>query len=205
MDELSGTKELVFDAFIELTSELGYENVNVRDIAKKIGISVASIYYHFKSKREIIEYAYDYYAERQYDNRKTLDEMKRIMETVSPHELVTTLFYTFVSDDQKKYIRMILITKIIYMRIFQDPIANKMFSESNRNNAEYVISVLKHGIDIGRVEPDFDLATFAGILIGAMENMGIKAFADVDYIVGQLEQEKHILALLARLLSTAMK
>ena len=204
MDELSGTKELVFDTFLEMTSALGYENVNVRDIAKKIGISVASIYYHFKSKREIIEYAYDYYDKRQYDNRKPLDEMKTMIETVSPRELVNTFFYTFLSEDRKKYVRMILITKIIYMRIFQDPIANKMFSENNRNNAEYVIDVLKHGIDIGRVDPDFDLPTFAGVLIGAMENMGIKAFADVEYIVGQLEQEKHILALLARLLSTAM-
>ena len=35
MSELAGTKELIFDTFVEMTSVVGYENVNVRDIAKK--------------------------------------------------------------------------------------------------------------------------------------------------------------------------
>ena len=36
MNELSGTKELIFDVFIALTSAFGYENVSMRDIAKKL-------------------------------------------------------------------------------------------------------------------------------------------------------------------------
>ena len=205
MEKLSGTKELIFDAFVEMTSSFGYENVSMRNIADKVGIKVASIYNHFESKDKILRYAYDYYFERQYDNRKPVDEMKKIIETASADELVPTFFYTFVTEDRKKYVRMILITKIIYMRLFQDPIANTMFTENNKNNAEYVTSVLQHGIDAGRLESSFDIETFADVLIGAMEVMGINAFAGANYKVGQLDQEKRILALLARLLGTALK
>ena len=205
MEELSGTKELIFDAFVEMISSLGYENVSMRDIAKKVGIRVASIYNHFETKAQILQCAYDYYSVRQFDNRKPIDEMKKLIETADTKEIVNTLFYTFITEDRKRYVRMILITKIIYMRLFQDPAANAMFSEANRNNAEYVINTLKHGIDIGRIESGFDIETFADVLIGAMTIMGIKAFAGADYKVSQLDQENRILELLARLLSSALK
>jgi len=205
MGKSSTTKEQIFDVFIEMASTFGYENVTTRDIAKKIGINAASIYYHFKSKEMILAYAYDYYLMYQYDNRKPVDVMKKLIETASAEEIVSTFFYTFVTEDQKKYVRMILITKIIYMRLFQDSTANTIFADNNINNAEYVIDILKHGIDIGRIAPDFDVETFADVLIGSMTIMGIKAFSGRDYVVGQLEQEKRILALLARLLSSALK
>lgn len=90
------------------------------------------------------------------------------------------------------------------MRLFQDPLANAIFTLNNVNNAERVIDILKHGIEIGRIDPGFDIETFADLLIGAIAIMGIKAFASADYQVSQLEQEKRILELLTRLLSTAL-
>ena len=205
MNELSETKEQIFDVFVEMASTLGYENVTTRDIAKKIGINAASIYYHFESKDKILEYAYDYYSKYEYDNRISVDVMKKVIETESAEEIISKFFYTFETEDQKRYARMILITKIIYMRLFQDPIANAMFAASNKSNAEYVTCIMEHGIAAGRVDPDFDIETFADILIGAMTIMGIKAFSSSDYVVGQLEQEKRISVLLAHLLSTALR
>ena len=204
MNELSNTKELILDVFIEMTSALGYENVSMRGIAEKVGIKAASIYNYFESKGKILEHVYDYYLEHQYDNRKPVPEMHTLIETAGARDIVTTFFYTFQTEDQRKYRRMILTTKIVYMRLFQDPIANKIFTDANINNAEYVQAVLQHGINIGRIDPTFDLPTFAEILIGSLQIMGIKAFASVAYQVGQLDQEQRILDLLARLLSTAL-
>ena len=204
MDELSGTKEQIFDTFLEMTSSLGYENVSVRDITQKVGIQPASMYNHFETKSKLLDYAYDYYKKHYYDNRKPVDVMKKIVETAGAEEIVKSLWYTFETGDRKKYVRMILITKIVYMRFFQDPVANAIFAESNKNNAEFIACVLQHGIDMGRIESDFDLNTFADVLIGSMTIMGIKAFAHASYKVGQLAQEGDILSLLARLLSTAL-
>lgn len=205
MGEPSDTKEQIFDVFVEMASTIGYENVTTRDLARRIGINAASIYYHFESKEKILEYAYDYYKKYMYDNRKPVDEMKKLIETASAEELISTFFFTFETEDRKRYVRMILITKIVYMRLFQDPIANAIYTGSNANNSEYLISILKHGVDIGRIDPGFDISTFADVLIDAMAIMGIKAFSGADYKVGQLEQEKRILALLARLFATSLK
>jgi len=205
VDDLSGTKELIFDVFLEMTSSLGYENVSVRDITKKVGIKPASMYNHFENKGKLLEYAYDYYSRHQYDNRRPVDAMKKFIETAGAAEIIKALWYTFESDNKKKYVRMILITKIVYMRFFQDPAANAIFLDANKDNIEYVKTVLKHGITVGRIESGFDLVTFADVLVGAMTIMGIKAFASTTYRVGQLEQEGDILSLLARLLETALK
>ena len=204
MNERTETKERIFDVFVELASTLGYENVTTRDIAKRAGINAASIYYHFESKERILEYAYDYYVKYIYDNRRTVEELKEIVETANAEEMLSKLSYSFVTENQKHYVRMILITKIIYMRLFQDKTANAIFAETNENNIGYTIEVLKHGVEIGRISPDFDIRTFADMLVGAMIVMGIKAFADTAYEVGQLKQEERLQAMLSRLLSTAL-
>ena len=204
MDKISGTKELIFDTFVELTSVLGYENVSMRDIAKKVGIQGASIYNHFESKSKILEYAYEYYSEHLYDNRKPLELLKKKIATGAAEEILKTLSWTFESDDQKKYIRMILITKIIYMRLFQDPAANAIFNATDNNNVEYVINLLKYGVDIGKIDPNLDIEIFADIFVGSKEVMGIKAFADPAYVAGQVEKEPRILSLFIRLLSSSL-
>jgi len=204
MNALSGTKELIFDAFVEMTSALGYENVAMRDIADKVGIQVASIYNHFESKQKLLEFTYDYYTEHRFNNRKPVEEMKKIIETCGAEVICRSFLFTFETDVPKRYMRMVLITKIIYMRMFQDPIANRLFLDQFTNNAAYMLEVLKHGVEIGRIHPGFDIVTFADIFIGAISNMGIRSFASADYVVGQLEQEKLILAIHAKLLSTAL-
>ena len=202
MNRLAGTKEHIFDIFVELTSALGYENVSMRDIAEKVGIQAASIYNHFETKAKILEYAYDYYAEHIYDTRKPVDVMKKLVETAGADEIINTLSYTFETEDRKKYVRMILITKIIYMRLFQDPIANKLYVKTNKKNAEYITAILQYGIDIGRIDHGFDLDTFAEVLIGSKVVMGINAFADPAYVTGQVEREPRIMALFTQLLSS---
>ena len=205
MDELSGTKELIFDAFVELASTMGYENVSTREIARKVGINSASIYYHFENKATILQCAYDYYAEHQYDNRKSLDFLKSVVETASAEEIINTMAYTFETDDEKMYVRMILITKIVYTRLFQDPVANKIFLESDFSNIEFTKDVLQHGVDVGRIDTDFDVATFAYILVSSTQVMGVKSFASPTYQVAQLEEEGKILAMLSRLLAAVLK
>ena len=202
-EDLTKTKELIFDAFIEMTGELGYENVSMRDLATKVGIQVASIYNHFSTKSNILEYAYDYHAKRQYENRTPSEYMKKLIETADADEIINKFVYTYESEVPKQYTRIVLITKIIYMRLFQDPLANASFSESNKDNTDYVIDILQHGINIGRIDPDFDTATFADVLLGALQAMAIKAFSNTLYAVGQLDQEYRIRAMIARLLSSA--
>ena len=204
MSELSETKELIFDTLIELSSAYGYENVTVRDIAKKVGINVSSIYYHYESKEKILEHVYEYYQRHYFDNRKPVETMKKMIETASAEEIIFALARNFMSDDQKRHMRMILITKLIYMRLFQDTTANTMFNENNNDEISYLMEILKHGVVVGRIEPDFDLEAFAGILLGSMVAMGVMAFANPAYTVGLLNYESRMRSMVSRLFDSAL-
>ena len=204
MSELFGTKERIFDAFIEMSSTLGYENVTTREIAKKVGINAASIYHHYKSKDMILEHVYEYYMRHYYDNRIPIETMMKRLESESAEELIFALARNFASDDQKQHMRMILITKLIYMRLFQDAAANEMFNENNDNETKYLTSILTHGVEVGRIRPDFDKEAFASILLGSMVAMGVMAFASPAYTVGLLDHESRMRSMLATLFESGL-
>jgi AcrR family transcriptional regulator len=49
------TRKQILDASLRLFSKRGFARTTVRDIARAAGITDAAIYYHFKSKRELLE------------------------------------------------------------------------------------------------------------------------------------------------------
>jgi AcrR family transcriptional regulator len=49
------TRHQILDASLRLFSERGFARTTVRDIARVAGITDAAIYYHFASKRELLE------------------------------------------------------------------------------------------------------------------------------------------------------
>ena len=49
------TRQQILDASLHLFSERGFARTTVRDIARMAGITDAAIYYHFQSKRELLE------------------------------------------------------------------------------------------------------------------------------------------------------
>lgn len=49
------TRNLIIEAFIKLTMERDFKNINIGDITKEATINRASFYYHFKDKYDLLE------------------------------------------------------------------------------------------------------------------------------------------------------
>ena len=56
------TRERIQQIAIALFSELGYERTSLREIAERLGVTKAALYYHFKTKEEIAASFFDSYA-----------------------------------------------------------------------------------------------------------------------------------------------
>jgi AcrR family transcriptional regulator len=55
MSERAGdTRERIKEVALELFTEQGYEQTSLREIAERLGVTKAALYYHFKSKEEIV-------------------------------------------------------------------------------------------------------------------------------------------------------
>ena len=50
------TKEKIFQAAKEIIQKSGYENLSIKNICEKAGVSNGSFYHHFKTKDDLLSY-----------------------------------------------------------------------------------------------------------------------------------------------------
>lgn len=48
------TRQRIQDVTLELIAEQGYEKTSLREIAERLGVTKAALYYHFKTKEDIV-------------------------------------------------------------------------------------------------------------------------------------------------------
>ena len=53
-DEAGTTRERILEVALELFGRQGYEGTSIRDIAERMGMTKAAVYYHFPSKEELL-------------------------------------------------------------------------------------------------------------------------------------------------------
>ncbi|MGS2613571.1 TetR/AcrR family transcriptional regulator [Micromonospora sp. LZ34] len=53
-ESTGGTRERIKAVALELFTEQGYEKTSLREIAERLNVTKAALYYHFKSKDEIV-------------------------------------------------------------------------------------------------------------------------------------------------------
>ena len=57
------TRERIQQVALELFAEQGYERTSLREIAERLGVTKAALYYHFKSKEDIVRsFTEDYFG-----------------------------------------------------------------------------------------------------------------------------------------------
>src|ERR1022692_3861800 len=57
------TRQRIQSVALELFAEQGYERTSLREIAERLGVTKAALYYHFKSKEDIVRsFTEDYFG-----------------------------------------------------------------------------------------------------------------------------------------------
>ncbi|HEY6538299.1 MAG TPA: TetR/AcrR family transcriptional regulator [Candidatus Dormibacteraeota bacterium] len=53
-EDASSTRERIIDAAIDLFTEQGFDKTSLREIAVRVGVTKAALYYHFQSKEDLL-------------------------------------------------------------------------------------------------------------------------------------------------------
>ena len=62
--EPAGTRERILDIALDLFVDQGFDKTSLREIAERLGVTKAALYYHFKSKEDIVHsFTDDYFTE----------------------------------------------------------------------------------------------------------------------------------------------
>jgi AcrR family transcriptional regulator len=93
------TRERIKEVALELFTEHGYEQTSLREVAEQLGVTKAALYYHFKSKEEIVQSFVD-------DRAKQMDELIEWVKAQPPGEETRRAFirrYATELDIEKQH------------------------------------------------------------------------------------------------------
>ena len=99
------TRQQILDASLRLFSERGFARTTVRDIARQAGITDAAIYYHFQSKRELLEALVE---ERGFVN--SLEGLERASTDLPLYETMLRMARGAINlmDENREFLRLII-------------------------------------------------------------------------------------------------
>lgn len=99
------TRKQILDASLRLFSERGFARTTVRDIARAAGITDAAIYYHFQSKRDLLEALVE--------ERGIVSSLQELERTAADLPLQQNLLWMTrrainIMDDNRNFLRLII-------------------------------------------------------------------------------------------------
>lgn len=99
------TRQQILDASLRLFSERGFARTTVRDIARAAGITDAAIYYHFQSKRELLDALVE--------ERGFLHSLQNLARLTADLPLADTVIWMArgaidLMDDNRDFLRLIV-------------------------------------------------------------------------------------------------
>ena len=94
-DNTNETKSKIMEIALESFAKKGFSAVSMRDIAKAVGINIASIYYHYESKEaifedilEFFERGYRHYFEWLSENNMRASSLEEVMDNMFNDEFI---------------------------------------------------------------------------------------------------------------------
>jgi AcrR family transcriptional regulator len=118
------TRQRIQDVALELFAEQGYEKTSLREIAERLEVTKAALYYHFKTKEDIIISVFDdvtrpideliAWAQEQ---PRTLETKREILRRYSEAMAAGASLYRFMQENQAT-MRELSIGETVKRRLF---------------------------------------------------------------------------------------
>src|SRR5581483_10397579 len=98
------TREQIRRLALELFAEHGYDGTSLREIADRLGITKAAVYYHFKTKEEILVSIVDDFIT---EVDKLISWAQQQPATAATHEQVVRRYHELLSDRATEWARFL--------------------------------------------------------------------------------------------------
>ena len=138
------TRKHILDASLGLFSQRGFARTTVRDIARDAGITDAAIYYHFASKRELLEALVE--------ERGFISRIERLENASTDYPLRETLIWMArgaidIMDDNRGFLRLVLLEGLV-----GDPVALEQYQRLVSRWEQSLVAVLGRYVAKGEMK-----------------------------------------------------
>lgn len=163
---LSSKENIILNA-IDVINELGIHRLSTRELAKKLGVTDASLYRHFKSKQDIILAVLDYYS--YFDNSiiKTIQNNK-----LKPKEGI--LF--FVKSFAEYYENYPAMTAILhsYDILLHDSVTAQKVKQIYNTRSTYFTHLIQEAKNQKEIADDFVSEDLSDTILGIIGSITLK-------------------------------
>ena len=148
---MENTKIRILHAAADMFAGRGFEKVTMREIARAVNIRAASIYNHFRSKNDILEYILrDYEMHNSgYDN----DVASKLRENPTPEGILSCLEIVFPEDEREYYLKVLC---VILQEQHRNPIVRGRMCENILNSEQYVKTIFNVLKELRVIRQDSD-------------------------------------------------
>lgn len=152
-------REEIIETSLQIIFNQGFSNLTMRNIAKRINISEAAIYRHFKNKKEILDYLIQPVFERNSSLKDIADEedLLQVLENLMNQHLETV--------EKCPYITAILFQEEIF-REFPD--IRDRFKAHRLERERFIIYLVEMGKERNIISQDVDSEIFALLFMGSI-------------------------------------
>ena len=145
------TKEKILNTSARLFANNSYDKISMRNIADDVGIKAASIYNHFKSKKDILRTLYKFYAIHHRKTAPDLNELLLLAETAPPLDVLMKLDYRYTPQTEE-IMNQILV--IAHKELCSDPDSELLIRKNIFGSwTNSVVILIKKMTDLGKIEP----------------------------------------------------
>lgn len=164
LDELEGepmstprTKEIIAAA-AKLFKEKGYHATTIQDVADEVGMLKGSLYYHIKSKEELL------YLVTKEPIRELIERQKKLMESdLSPQRKIVEFIRLHLRAFDENYPHMFVFLQ--EKASLSEPVQAEVAGIDFRYEA-LLEAILRQGIDGGQFRRELDLKIMAFSILG---------------------------------------
>ncbi len=151
---------------IEILDELGIQGLSTREIAKRQGVSEATIFRHFKSKNELLSAVLDYFT--QFDEDIFLTTR---LKNIGPLEAILFL----ISSSVEYYENYPAITSIMQlMDVFRyEPELEVKVKSIVTNHFQFVKSLVEDAQKVGELQSDLDSDSITELICGSSREISL--------------------------------
>ncbi len=202
--EQKQTKQEIFVAAIEMFSTVGYTESTMRELAKRVGIKAASLYYYYPSKDALLDEVFDYFIINDAAYRTPTNQIVDAARNRSPAEILAMSVITYKKDTQFMLMSKILRIAIGYQ--FENKRAREVFNWiyydlALRKREDLFMELIRQSIlesfnykAVAYIITSYSLGLFMQC---ANRELPIEEFTDI-YNTGMLEMTETIAPLLHR-------
>lgn len=145
------TKTEILNGAINLFSKRGYTETSMREIALEANIQPGSIYNHFKSKQEILDFILETYSAYVEENSYSENAVENLKQNVTPENILECMFLSFPDNEAERFRKMLYI--ILHEQHRIDSVRQFVIEKFIFQNERYVKGIVDMLLENGLIEP----------------------------------------------------